>query len=56
MDITPPEYRKKLQSFLDPINYLSKFSPVTAPVGELLREPVQNEVKVVLEQYIPRPI
>ena len=32
----PPKYKMELQSFLDILNYLSKFSPVTAEVCEPL--------------------
>ena len=34
----PPKSKKGLQSFLSTLNYLSKFSPVTAEVWKLLQE------------------
>ena len=37
MDMAPPKTKRELQPFLGIINYLSKFSPMTAEICELLR-------------------
>ena len=36
-DMPPPKTKRELQSFLGIINYLSKLSPMTAEVCELLQ-------------------
>ena len=37
MDMLPPKTKRELQSFLSIVNYLSKFSPMTAEVCKPLR-------------------
>ena len=54
-DVLPLNSKKGLQAFLDIINYLSKFAPLTAAVCEALRLIISEE-RMDVEWWVPKTL